>query len=47
MTNEERTALTEVLIYIISSLYTISGQIPDHIQDDLLVLQGVKKDDNK
>lgn len=45
MTDEERTALTEVLFYIISSLYTVSGQIPDHIQDDLLILQGVKKDD--
>lgn len=45
MTREERDALFEVLIWVISATYPLSGQMPDYIQKDMAILQGVKVDE--
>lgn len=40
MSKEEREALIDILIYILSAIYPVAGQIPDIIQKDIAILQG-------
>ena len=40
VSKEEREALADVLIYILTTLYPLGGQIPDRIQKDIAILQG-------
>lgn len=44
MSKEERQALVDVIIYILSSLYPLAGQIPERIQRDIAILQGEQCD---